>query len=232
MPCARGVANPSLPTQRRLWGDSSGYCGNPNCLNRLIAQDPHGKDTHFAEAAHIVAASGKGPRANRDLSDEQRGHWENLLLLCANCHALVDKSPDAYPVEVLIGWKRSRIEKTQRALGVSAVASREEAWSAIHALRVQNRVLHAELSPDNEYSMNPEAEQAAQWRRAMVETIIPNHQTMLRFININRGNLSDSEIPVVEQYRSHVGDLEARHVYGRRGLVSRRYPSEMDRLFE
>ncbi|PRZ12216.1 HNH endonuclease [Nesterenkonia sandarakina] len=232
MPCARGPTNPSASTRSRLWGDSSGYCGRPDCLAKLIVQDPVGEDAHFAEAAHIVAASGSGPRANLDMSDEARRDWANLLLLCANCHALVDKSPEAYPIDMLLEWKRSRIEKTERALGVSAVASREEAWSAIHALRVQNRMIHADLGPDNDYAMNPEAEQAAHWRRAMLETLIPNHRSMLRIIDVNRGLLTESEVSIVEQYRSHVSDLEARHLHGRRGLTSRRYPSGMDRVFE
>jgi hypothetical protein len=232
MPCSRGVADPSEPTRRRLWADSAGYCGNPECLTRLFVEDPGGRDVHFAEAAHIIAASDDGPRGATAASAEERGAWSNLLLLCANCHTLVDKSAAAYPADLLLDWKRSRIEKTEQALGVASFASREEARASIEGLRVQNRVIHEDFGPDNDYAINPEAEEAAVWRRAVAETIIPNHRRILRVADGNRDLLSDSEIQTIERYRSHVDDLEARHVHNRKGLVSRRYPTERDSLFD
>lgn len=231
MPCSRGAANPSEPTRRRLWADSAGYCGNPECLTRLFVEDPDGRDVDFAEAAHIIAANESGPRGAGTASVEERGAWSNLLLLCANCHTVVDKSAAAYPAGLLLGWKHSRIERTEQALGISSFASREDARSSIEALLVQNRVIHEDLGPDNDYSMNPEAEQAAAWRRAVVETVIPNHRRILRVADGNRDLLSDLEVQTIERYRSHVDDLEARHVHNRDGLVRRRYPTEMDNLF-
>ncbi|ORA62932.1 hypothetical protein EJ571_10420 [Mycobacteroides franklinii] len=187
---------------------------------------------HFAEAAHIIAASETGPRGESAASAEERGAWNNLLLLCANCHTLVDKSAAAYPVDLLLEWKRSRIEKTEQALGIASFATREEARTSIQGLLVQNRVIHEDFGPDNDYSINPEAEEAAVWRRSVIETVIPNHRRILRVADGNRDLLLENEIRTIERYRSHVGDLEARHVHNRRGLVSRRYPTEMDNLFE
>ncbi|WP_373200064.1 HNH endonuclease [Mycobacterium marinum] len=198
----------------------------------MIVEDPGGRDVHFAEAAHIIAASEDGPRGDTAASAEERGAWSNLLLLCANCHTLVDKTEAAYPADLLLAWKRSRIEKTEKALGVSSFTSREEARASIAGLQVQNRVIHEDFGPDNDYSINPEAEEAAVWRRSVVETVIPNHRRILRVADGNRDLLTDPEIQVIERYRSHVDDLEARHVHNRRGLVSRRYPMEMDNLFE
>ncbi|MFG1933039.1 hypothetical protein ACGFK1_20705 [Mycobacterium sp. NPDC048908] len=185
----------------------------------------------FAEAAHIIAAKESGPRGASTASVEERGAWSNLLLLCANCHTVVDKSAAAYPAGLLLGWKHSRIERTEQALGISSFASRDDARSSIEALQVQNRVIHEDLGPDNDYSMNPEAEQAAAWRRAVVETVIPNHRRILRVADGNRDLLSELEVQTIERYRSHVDDLEARHVHNRDGLVRRRYPTEMDNLF-
>ncbi|WP_330359274.1 HNH endonuclease [Mycobacteroides franklinii] len=232
MACSRGAAEPSDPTRRRLWADSAGFCGNPDCLTRLVVEDPDGQDVHFAEAAHIIAASETGPRGESAASAEERGAWNNLLLLCANCHTLVDKSAAAYPVDLLLEWKRSRIEKTEQALGIASFATREEARTSIQGLLVQNRVIHEDFGPDNDYSINPEAEEAAVWRRSVIETVIPNHRRILRVADGNRDLLLENEIRTIERYRSHVGDLEARHVHNRRGLVSRRYPTEMDNLFE
>ncbi|BCN54847.1 hypothetical protein RE9425_32370 [Prescottella equi] len=230
MSCTRGAANPSQPTRLRLWADSAGYCGNPDCLARLYVVDPEGNDVHFAEAAHVIAASDIGPRGDAAVLEVERGAWSNLILLCANCHRLVDKSPAAYPVDVLLEWKHVRIEKTERGLGVLAFESREEARAAIEQRRLQNRVIHRDLGPDNDYAMNPEAEEARAWKHAVVDTIIPNHRRILRIVHANRHLLTDLEREAVERYRSHVADLEARHVHGRVGMTSRRYPSEIDSI--
>lgn len=232
MPCTRGAANPSQPTRVRLWADSAGYCGNPDCLTRLFVVDSEGNDVHFGEAAHIIAASDIGPRGDAAVLEAERGAWSNLILLCANCHRVVDKAPAAYPTDVLLEWKRVRIEKTELGLGVLAFESREEARAAIERLRLQNRVIHRDLGPDNDYSLNPEAEEAHSWKRAVVDTIIPNHRAILRIVDANWDLLTELEREAVERYRSHVADLEARHVHGRVGLTSRRYPSEIDSIYE
>lgn len=232
MSCTRGAANPSQLTRVRLWADSAGYCGNPDCLTRLLVVDPEGNDVHFAEAAHIIAASESGPRGDAAVREADRGAWSNLILLCANCHRLVDKSSAAYPVDVLLEWKRVRIEKTERGLGLFAFESREEARTVIEPWRLQNRMIHRDLGPDNDYAMNPEAEEGRAWKHAVVDTIIPNHRRILRIVDANRHLLTDLEREAVELYRWHVADLEARHVHGRVGMTSRRYPSGMDSIYE
>lgn len=94
MACSRGAASPGAQTQRRLFAASAGYCQNPGCSNELFV-GAAGKSIHIAEMAHVFAANDSGPRAKPDLSKEERGAFENLVMLCANCHTRVDKAPDA-----------------------------------------------------------------------------------------------------------------------------------------
>ncbi len=51
----------------------------------------------IGEMAHVAASSDKGPRADPSLSSRDRDDYENLLLLCKNCHARVDGQPSAFP---------------------------------------------------------------------------------------------------------------------------------------
>ena len=69
----------------------------------------------FAQICHILGASDDGPRAVPGLSAKERNSPENLILLCPNHHATVDKRPDAFPPEKLRIWK-DRQERPERAL--------------------------------------------------------------------------------------------------------------------
>ena len=101
MPCSRGAASPNAHTQRRLFAASAGYCQNPGCSNELFI-NASGKSIHVAEMAHVFAATDGGPRTNRALSEEERGSFENLVMLCANCHTMVDKAPEAFPDSAML----------------------------------------------------------------------------------------------------------------------------------
>ena len=96
MPCSRGQANPDRNTTLRLFADSGGYCQRPECASRLFV-DTGTKNVHIAEMAHIIAASDDGPRADAKASAAEKGSYDNLILLCANCHTSIDKAPEDFP---------------------------------------------------------------------------------------------------------------------------------------
>jgi hypothetical protein len=89
-------------TLKLLWGRAAGRCSAPWCRVNLIA-DETGYDRAFpiGEIAHAEAAADGGPRANSALSREQRDSYENLILLCAHCHARFDRQEKAYSVEYI-----------------------------------------------------------------------------------------------------------------------------------
>ena len=79
-----------------LWGRSGNRCG----ICKLEVT-PDGESITIGEMAHIVSRSVDGPRGRSDLSTEDRDQYGNLILLCPNHHAEIDKSPEKWPVEVL-----------------------------------------------------------------------------------------------------------------------------------
>ena len=93
-------------TIRRLDTLSGNECSNPDCSNKLIAKD---KDTIISKICHIKAASPKGPRYDQNMDDEERRSYDNLLLLCDECHSIIDNlnNVDNYPVELLEMWKKT-----------------------------------------------------------------------------------------------------------------------------
>lgn len=209
MTCSRGRVSPSSSTKLRLFAESAGYCCNPLCRTPLFSED---RDYHIAEIAHIISAGAKGPRANEALSSLDLSQFDNLILLCPNCHTRIDKDEDFYPEEMLAGWKQDHGGRIRDVLSIRTFPDRGSARSAIERLLLENRQIHAVYGPDNDYRHNPESEVAAIWQRKVKSKIIPSSQHLVLILDANRALLTDSEMETVEQYRQHVDDLIARHI--------------------
>ncbi|MDC0673764.1 hypothetical protein [Nannocystis radixulma] len=55
----------------------------------------------IGEMAHIIAGRSNGPRGDGSKSQEYLRSYENLILLCPNDHALIDRDLETYTIEVL-----------------------------------------------------------------------------------------------------------------------------------
>lgn len=217
-----------MPTKRVLWSESGGYCQNPACAVLLF---DGGSDVDFGELAHIVAATSGGPRdvLVAELSAERRAHHDNVVLLCANCHTVVDKAPERYPAEQMRQWKARHREKLKTAFGTPKFATRVEARAHVELLLAANRVVHRRYGPvDDEFS----EERAALWRRHVIGTVIGNNAAVDRVLRVNRDLLTSAERDVVDLFAVHVREFEARHLLGDWSAGTLRFPKMMDRLFE
>lgn len=230
MACSRGAASPDLHTQRRLFAASAGYCQNPYCANELFI-DAAGKSIHIAEMAHVFAANDGGPRANTHLSAEERGAFENLVMLCANCHTKVDKAPQAFPDAMMLGWKREHAHKLRQLFGAVKFDIREDARQVIEPLLAQNHAIFEQYGPHIEAALNPESGAAEQWKRKMLTRILPNSRRMLALLDANRHLLESGEKAILEQFRQHVDDLEAFHIEGVHEDASR-FPADLQQILE
>jgi len=229
MSCSRGAAAPDRNTAFRLFAASAGYCQNPACHRPLFIST--GPDRiHVAEMAHILAASNRGPRAIDAMSAADRGSFENLILLCANCHTVIDKAPDQFPDTLLVGWKRDQQARLDQMFGAVALPERKDVRGAIEPLLLENRVIFDEYGPDANYRENPESEMASTWQRYMRERIIPNDRRILAILDVNRNHLMPNELRTLELFRQHILDLEARHLTDLALGVQRRFPPEMDSI--
>ncbi len=136
---SRGKASPNAATKLKLFTDSAGYCQNPECDNEIF---PKGFENfpHIAEMAHIFAATDGGPRTDMKLSKEERGAYKNIILLCANCHTLVDKTPQKHAAELMQSWKLEHEFRRQEAFGWRApIHLRILTWSNESKLDFINR---------------------------------------------------------------------------------------------
>ena len=142
-------------TVRRLDTLSGNQCANPDCDRKLIARDG---ETIISKICHIEAASANGPRFNSKMIDDERRHYNNLILLCDECHSVIDNksNEDKYPVALLKEWKsnhttliQSNILKTKPFLlskAINAIADLDfeseenESDKQINAFNISDKI--------------------------------------------------------------------------------------------
>jgi len=181
--------------------------------------------------AHIIAASDAGPRADALVRPVDRGAYENIILLCPTCHAIVDKAPQDYPDDLLRRWKANHRDKVRAAFGVVECAERPLARAAIEPVLEENKAIFDMYGPIGDHHLDPESEVAEVWRRKVIGRILPNNRRLLAMADANRQLLTPCERQVLERFWQHVDDLEARHIGGGRPMLGSQFPAAMAGLF-
>lgn len=214
--------------RRRLWSESAGFCHNPACQNYLFADEA---ETDFAEMAHVIPASPGGPRdvPVDQVSLTDRADHQNIVVLCANCHTMVDKTPDKHPADMMFAWKKHHVDQIQAIFGAPRFASRAEARQHIEPLMEANHTVHTRYGPtgDPYVTGNPEL-----WQVHARSTIIPNNRKIQGILKANRHLLTQSEKRTAALFDLHVEQFENRHVLGDWTAGTERYPAAMQTMLE
>ena len=110
---------------RLLWVATGGRC--ERCLKLLTEDDTCFEEINLAERAHIVGQGGKkSPRHDPQLSPKLATSRDNVMLLCFDCHALIDdpKTRDKFPVETLKIIKERHEERIKYLTSLDAKRTR------------------------------------------------------------------------------------------------------------
>jgi hypothetical protein len=94
--------DPTPSTLRQLYLASGGFCAMSDCKKHLIDN----KGTWIGTVSHIVSAEDGGPRADPNMSPNERRAFQNLVLLCANHGREVDDKKTGETI-----YPRSRLQK-------------------------------------------------------------------------------------------------------------------------
>jgi len=100
-------------TKRKLRDNVSSRCSKPDC--RVPTTAP---SNSIGIAAHICAASKRGPRYDKYMTPLQRKSIDNAIWLCCNHATEIDKNPNNYSVELLKQWKAQAEEFATKELGI------------------------------------------------------------------------------------------------------------------
>jgi hypothetical protein len=120
-------------TLKLLWGRAAGRCAMPECRIELFADaKDYDPVVVIGEIAHVAAAANDGPRGASALTPVQRNDYDNLILLCQNCHGRVDGQTGYFSVARLKdikqaheAWVRASLpERGRSRTGWTALALR------------------------------------------------------------------------------------------------------------
>lgn len=94
---------------------SGGLCYRPGC-GEPVVREVDGEPYVIVEVAHIRGAKRGSARYDEQMTNGQRRHISNLLLLCDPDHDIVDKDEQTYTITTLHRWKTQREANPREAL--------------------------------------------------------------------------------------------------------------------
>lgn len=106
---------PGSATIKRLFARSGNRCAFPKCTSTIVVGD-----VTVGEVCHITAVAAGGPRYDKDRSAIERHGYDNLILLCANHHTVIDADPEAYTVDRLKKMKSDHENRATALLDADA----------------------------------------------------------------------------------------------------------------
>ena len=172
-------------TKRKLYAESMGKCMNPNCQNDLF-----NNNGDIIERAHI-----------RPYCDNADNSFENLIILCPNCHTNFDKNFAFKPDEVK-QWKRLRAEEVEKFFSKKC-ASFDELRNEVSPLLIENKTIY-----DNYYlTGNREL-----WDKFEPKILVNNSKLKKLLLNnlelIQHSKKHGSNLPLVREFLTHIDEFE------------------------
>lgn len=228
MACSRGKASPNSFTKTKLFASSGGFCQNPECNQNLFITFEN-NEIHIAEIAHIISVN-DGARKDHKLSAKEKGSFENLILLCPNCHTKIDKAEESFPVDLILKWKNEHVAKLNALFGIERYDTRDLARKAVKPIFSENKTIFEKYGPNTDERFNPESRMPVSWIRKIREFIIPNNRKLLNIFNANYDLMNDKERSLFEEFKQHLDDFEKKHLLGEEsnGL---QFPSEISNIY-
>lgn len=144
--------------KRRLYAESMGKCMNPNCQTDLFLSDGD-----IAEKAHIVPHSNTADNS-----------FENLIILCPNCHTNFDKN-SAFNEEEVKNWKRIREEDISKIFDIK-FNSFEELEEIVKPILEENKSIYEKYYLGDNSKL---------WKK-FEEKVLLNNQKLKKILNKNR----------------------------------------------
>lgn len=119
-----GRKSTSTEVQRRLYAESMGRCMNPNCEKNLFMDSGD-----IIEKAHITP-----------YCDTVDNSFENLIILCPNCHTNLDKN-SVFSIEELKKWKQIRKEQIDKIFNKN-YKTFDDLKDKIFPLLLENKIIY------------------------------------------------------------------------------------------
>lgn len=172
--------------EKRLYAESMGRCMNPACMKELFSENGD-----MVEKAHIDPYCKTADNT-----------FENLVVLCPNCHTDFDKNHAFTPKEVL-SWKKTRREEVEQIFS-KQFSSFEELKIAVVPLLEENKAIYEAYYLHDNKSL---------WNKFEFKVLQNNRKLKLLFSAnlslIQRSqNKSYSNLEYIQLFMAHVEEFE------------------------
>lgn len=101
-----------------LFVRAGGRCEFHGCNNYLLEHHLTLTEGNFAQVAHIVAFKPEGPRGKAGPRPVDINNVANLMLLCPECHKLIDDNPSDYTRKTLEKYKQRHEDRIYHVTGL------------------------------------------------------------------------------------------------------------------
>jgi len=150
-----------------LYMKSGRRCSMPDCKADLIPKIAPDVETNISENAHIVAFGDEGPRSDKIIKHSEKNSYQNLILVCATCHTIIDKNPGLYTVDKLLQikndhekWVLNELNKELPNIGFSEL---DDILKYLVSDQIGNKESYKLVSPTKKIKKNnlsPQVEQS------------------------------------------------------------------------
>lgn len=110
------MADATMPTLKRLFALSGNRCAFPRC--QVALTDANGTK---GKACHIKGENPTSARYDPAQTDDERRHYDNLILMCGTHHDVIDQDEESYTVARLLKLKADH----EKAMGTMPDADAE-----------------------------------------------------------------------------------------------------------
>lgn len=223
----------SIPvnTARQLWAQCGGFCQSPQCNRSLFASV--GDDiVCLANVAHIIGHGAKGPRSEQELAEQiEKDGFSNLIMLCLDCHKIVDELERTFSAEQLRGWKADHEKKIRGLFDLPKITDERELLIQVSDLLDSNGAIFKEYGPYSDRAVHGDSGDAlVVWRRRCLDTILPNNQRIVALIEKNKRNFPYPWDVYREMlgYKLHTDAFQDNCLLGQRVNDYKLFPLEFD----
>ena len=203
-----GRRNITTNVERRIYAESMGRCMNPDCRAELFKE---GGD--IIEKAHIIP-----------YFETQDNTYENLIILCPNCHTNFDKN-NGFSVNEIRTWKKIRKAEFERFFS-KKYDTFEELKKEVVPLLLRNQTIFESYYLENQRDL---------WDIFEGE-ILSNNRKMKNILNHNTNLVQNhfyeiySNLAIVQEFIVHIDEFEATRL-NREKTRQILFPSEINSLF-
>ncbi len=179
----------STNVTRKLWSQCGGYCQNPDCNKYLFAEI--GDDiVSLVNIAHIIGHGHNGPRSEHAMADYiDKDGLGNLIMLCLECHKVIDELENKFSVEKIQAWKSIHNDRIDSLFSLPEIRDEQVLLAEINDLLDENKTIFDEYGPFSQRALEGSSGDAIKiWRRRSLDTLLPNNQKIIGIIKKNKNH--------------------------------------------